>query len=87
MDLVAAHLERIAQVDARIHSFIHVAGDRAHMSAQIQGAEIKAGRRRSMLQGIPFAVKDNYDVAGLPATAGSRLRLDNVPNSEATLDE
>ena len=85
IELVEAYLARIAEVDGRVHSFIHVAPDRARVAARKAATELAAGRRASLLTGIPFAVKDNYDVAGLPATAGSRLRLDHVPDRDATL--
>jgi aspartyl-tRNA(Asn)/glutamyl-tRNA(Gln) amidotransferase subunit A len=82
-ELIEARLARIAAVDSRIHSFNHLAADRARTVAATADAEIKAGRRRSALHGIPFAVKDNYDVADMPATAGSRLRLGHVPARDA----
>ncbi len=85
IDLVEAYLARITEVDARVHSFIHVAAERARTTALRAATEIAAGRQASILTGIPFAVKDNYDVAGLPATAGSRLRLDYVPAQDAAL--
>jgi aspartyl-tRNA(Asn)/glutamyl-tRNA(Gln) amidotransferase subunit A len=82
-ELAEAYLARIGEVDGRIHSFIHVAPERARKAAAGADAELKAGRRRSALHGIAFGVKDNYDVAGLPATAGSRLRLQHVPERDA----
>ncbi len=85
VDLVEACLGRIAAVDGAIHSFIHVAAEQARAAAREAEAEIKAGRRRGPLHGIPYAVKDNYDAAGLPATAGSRIRLDHVPTQDAAL--
>ena len=85
IDLVEAYLARIAEVDGRIHSFIHVAADRARAAAHAATAARKASRRLSALAGVPYAVKDNYDVAGLPATAGSRLRIDHVPERDAVL--
>ncbi len=81
--LVEAALARIAEVDARLHSYIHIAGERARKAAAAADAELKAGRRRSALHGVPFGVKDNYDVAGLAATAGSRLRLEHTPKQDA----
>lgn len=83
--LTEAYLARIAEIDGRIHSFHHLAEARARSAADRADREIAAGRWRSPLQGIPFGVKDNYDVAGLPATAGSRLRSDNVPTRDARL--
>lgn len=85
IDLVEACLARIAAVDGRIHSYIHVAAERARARARKAGAEIAAGRWLGPLHGIPFGVKDNYDVAGLPATAASRLRLDNIPDRDAAV--
>jgi len=49
----------------------------------MEGAEIGAGRWRGPLHGIPFAVKDNYDVAGVATTGASRLRLDHVATGTA----
>ncbi len=85
VDLIEAYLVRIDAIDPRIHSFIHVAADSARESALAAGREIAAGRRLGALHGIPFAVKDNYDVAGMAATAGSRLRIDHVPATDAAL--
>jgi aspartyl-tRNA(Asn)/glutamyl-tRNA(Gln) amidotransferase subunit A len=81
--LVEIYLARIGEVDGYIHSYIHVAAERARHAASAADAEWRAGRRRSALHGVPFGVKDNYDVAGLPATASSRLRLDHVPARDA----
>jgi len=85
VDLVEACLARIEAVDGKIHSFIHVAANQARAAAREAEAEIKAGRLRGPLHGIPYGVKDNYDVAGMPATAGSRVRLDHVPTEDAAL--
>ena len=81
--LVEAHLERIDQVESSIHAFIHLDREGALQAADVVSREIAAGNWKGPLHGMPFAVKDNYDVAGLPATAGSRLRLDHVPDRDA----
>lgn len=83
-DLVEAALARIAEVDGRVLSFAHVAADEARAAARRADAEHQA-HRSSPLAGIPFAVKDNYDVAGMPAAAGSKLRLGHVPARNAAL--
>ena len=84
VDLVEAFLARIAAVDGAIVSYILVLGEQARAAARDAEAEIAAGRWRGPLHGIPFAVKDNYDVAGLPTTGASRLRLDHVATGTAT---
>jgi aspartyl-tRNA(Asn)/glutamyl-tRNA(Gln) amidotransferase subunit A len=83
--LLEAFLTRIGEVDDRIHSYIHVAAAQARAAAALAESQIAAGQWKGPLHGIPFAVKDNYDVAGMPATAGSRLRLDHVPDGDADL--
>lgn len=85
IDLVEAYLARIGEVDGRIHSFIHVAADQAREVARAAAEVMSSGRRLGPLHGIPFAVKDNYDAAGMPATAGSKLRLGRVPAADAAL--
>lgn len=84
-ELTEVRLARIAEVDGRIHSFNHVATERARQAAAAADVELRAGRGRSDLHGIPYGVKDNYDVAGMPATAGSRLRAEHVPTRDAPL--
>lgn len=85
IDLVEAYLQRIAEVDQRIHSYIHVAADAARAAAADAERTLAGGWRRSAVHGIPFAAKDNYDAAGMPATGGSKLRIDNVPDRDAAL--
>lgn len=85
VQLVQACLDRIAVVDPQLHAFIHVAADQALAAAEEAEHDIAAGRWRGPLHGIPYAVKDNYDAAGMPATAGSRLRLHRVPDHDAVL--
>ncbi|WP_084539666.1 amidase [Azorhizobium doebereinerae] len=82
--LVEAFLARIDALDARLHSYITVTRERALTVAQAAEREIAAGRWKGPLHGIPFAVKDNYHVAGIPTTGGSRLMLDHVPSCTAT---
>lgn len=85
VELLEALLARVAEVDERLHSFIHLDAENALRAARAAEAELKAGRRRGPLHGLPFGVKDNYDVAGLPTTGNSRLRLDHVAARDATL--
>jgi aspartyl-tRNA(Asn)/glutamyl-tRNA(Gln) amidotransferase subunit A len=68
--LTQACLERIEQLDGKLQSFIHVsptALDQAHEAER----EIKAGRWRGPLHGIPVGVKDNYLTRDMPTTAGT----------------
>ncbi len=82
--LTEAFLARIGAVDEQIHSYLRVLPDAARAAAAQAAAEIAAGRWRGPLHGIPFAVKDNYDVAGVCTSGASRLRLDHVAAETAT---
>ena len=81
--LTEACLERIARYDQSIHSFITVTAERARHAALTAEAEIKAGRYRGPFHGIPYALKDIVDVAGVRTTAHSRLMPDTQAASDA----
>ena len=82
--LTEAALARIAALDPKLNAFITVTADRARRVAAAAEAEIKAGKRRGPLHGIPYALKDIYDVAGVRTTAHSKLLIDNVAKEDAT---
>lgn len=82
-DLTRACLERITRFDARIGAFITVDADGGHEQAKAAEIEIAGGRWRGPLHGIPIAVKDNLDVAGIRITAGSAAYPDRIPERDA----
>ncbi|NMJ41462.1 amidase [Roseomonas sp. JC162] len=76
-------LERIGKLDPALNAFILVTADRARAAAAAAEVEIKAGRRRGPLHGIPYALKDIYDVAGLRTSCHSHQCLDHVAAADA----
>ena len=82
--LTEACLARIDRHEKQVHSFIRLERERALSAARRAEAEIKAGRRRGDLHGIPFAYKDIYQTAGIPTTAHSKLLIEHVPDRDAT---
>ena len=82
--LTEAALARIAALDPKLNAFITLTADRARHAAAAAEAEIKAGKRRGPLHGIPYALKDIYDAAGIRTTAHSKLLIDNVAAEDAT---
>ena len=67
VELTRSVLERIASVDGRLHAYINLMADAAMERARVAEAEIAGGNWRGPMHGIPVAVKDQLDVAGVPA--------------------
>jgi aspartyl-tRNA(Asn)/glutamyl-tRNA(Gln) amidotransferase subunit A len=83
LTLVEAHLARIESLDRKLNAFITLTSLQALEQARQAEAEIRRGRLRSPLHGIPLALKDLYETAEIRTTAGSRFFRDNVPTSDA----
>jgi aspartyl-tRNA(Asn)/glutamyl-tRNA(Gln) amidotransferase subunit A len=80
-------LDRIAAHDEKLHAFVLVTEPRAMQDAARADAELKGGTDRGPLHGIPYALKDIYDTAGIRTTCHSRLRMDNVPTADSVVAE
>jgi aspartyl-tRNA(Asn)/glutamyl-tRNA(Gln) amidotransferase subunit A len=83
VELTKDCLARIAQLNPAIHAFITVSSDSALEQARQAEAEIARGDWRGPLHGIPLAVKDLIDTAGIPSTAASALFKDRIPIEDA----
>jgi aspartyl-tRNA(Asn)/glutamyl-tRNA(Gln) amidotransferase subunit A len=81
--LVQAALDQIAHDDSELNVFRSVLADRAREQAQAVEQAARRGDRLGPLAGIPVALKDNIEVAGLPMTAGTRFFDDPAPEHDA----
>jgi aspartyl-tRNA(Asn)/glutamyl-tRNA(Gln) amidotransferase subunit A len=79
VELTETCLARIAALDDQLERFVTVTSDRARRDAKKTEAEIMASGARGPLHGIPYCLKDIFDVAGVRTTAQSRLLASNVP--------
>lgn len=77
--LLERALARIDAVEPQVRGFRVVNREDARRQAEQLAVEAAAGRPRGPLHGIPVAVKDVIDVAGLPTRAGSRTRETIAP--------
>ena len=84
VELLRACLDRIADTDGRLHSFVTLTADDAMAQARTAEAEMLRGEYRGPMHGIPFALKDLYDTAGIRTTSGSYVDLERVPQADAT---
>lgn len=78
---IEAALTRISAIDGRTNAFTDLLAERARGTAASLDARIAAGGEPGPLAGVPFAVKNLFDVAGLPTRAGSRINRDRPPAS------
>src|SRR5258705_7965178 len=83
IELVESRLDRIARLDGRLNSFIRVLAEEARAEARAAETEIKAGKYRGPLHGIPIGLKDIYETAGVPTTGHSKVMQDHVPKADA----
>ena len=81
--LASDALARIAARDGALHAFVLLTEERALADARRADDELKSGRDRGPFHGIPYALKDIYDTAGIRTTCHSKLRLDNVPKEDS----
>lgn len=85
VELVQAALDRINQVNPQINAFRRLMGEQALALAEQADRDIKAGQWRGFLHGVPYAAKDLINVAGVPATGGSKIYVDYVPTEDAAV--
>jgi amidase len=78
-------LERIAKLDPKLKSYATLTPERALADAAARDAESAAGKSRGPLHGVPIAVKDLCNTAGIPTAAGMAIHRANVPAKDATV--
>jgi aspartyl-tRNA(Asn)/glutamyl-tRNA(Gln) amidotransferase subunit A len=83
VELTADCLARIQKLNPKLNAFITVTAESALAAARQAEAEIRRGDWRGPLHGIPLALKDLIDTAGVPTTAASLLFKGRVPAEDA----
>jgi len=83
VELTKACLARIERLNPTLNAFITITGESALAEAKAAETEIQRGKWRGPLHGIPIALKDLFDTAGVRTTAASALFKDRVPKDDA----
>jgi len=83
VEVTEATLKRIEKLNPELNAFITVTSELAMNSAREAESEIQRKQWRGPLHGVPVAVKDLFDTAGIRTTAGSRVFKDRVPVQDA----
>jgi aspartyl-tRNA(Asn)/glutamyl-tRNA(Gln) amidotransferase subunit A len=87
VEAARACLSRVDRLNAKLGAFLTVTADRALAEAATAEREIAAGWSRGPLHGVPMALKDIFDTAGVRTTAGSKILAENVPVRDAAVVE
>src|SRR3974390_1765805 len=85
VEITRACLDRIEKLTPGLNAFITVPAESSFVEAQTAEDEIVRGEWRGPLHGIPIALKDLIDTAGVPTTSASALHKDRVPNDDASV--
>ena len=85
VEYVQALIERVQALDGQVRAFVTRTFDIALQQARAAEAEIAAGCHRGPLHGIPFALKDCFNTAGIPTTGHSKVLAHHVPTRDAAV--
>lgn len=83
LELTEAYLARIQALEGTLNTFVTVTADAALEQARALTEELARGQWRGPLHGIPIALKDNIDTAGIPTTAANAMLANRVPEEDA----
>ena len=84
VEITRLYLDRIERLDRELRAYITVLPEAALESARRAEAAVLRGEPLGPLHGVPYAVKDQFDTAGVRTTSGSRLLEHHVPTEDAT---
>jgi len=85
VEIVQAHLDRIAALDGKIKSYITVLGESALAAAKAAEAAVVSGGALGPLHGVPVGLKDLYCTKGVKTTGGSKILAEWLPEEDATV--
>lgn len=87
VELTKAYLERAEDLNPKIAAVLAFTREHAMQRAAAVEAELRSGKPKSVLHGIPYGVKDLLDTKGIRTTGGSSIFKDRVPDRDATAIE
>lgn len=85
LELAQAHLDCIDEINPSLNCYITLTPEAALQAARDTEDSLQNDERHALLKGIPLALKDLFDVAGVRTTAGSLFFQDNIPAEDAVV--
>lgn len=79
-------LKRIEAIDPLINAFVMITRERALADARRADAELAQGIDRGPMHGIPYALKDIFETAGIRTTCHSKLLIDHIPKADCVVE-
>ena len=83
VEVVDAHLQRIAAVNPQLNAMVQLVADSARTQAREADAALAQGKINGKLHGVPFTVKDVFDTAGIVSAVGLKERTSFIPKQDA----
>ena len=85
VEIIDAHLSRIDATEPILNSFITLLADESRIAARQAEKDIQSGKYKGPLHGIPVALKDLYNTAGVRTTSGSKIFDTFIPAEDCTV--
>ena len=85
VDVVQAYLDRIGSLNRKLYAYLTVCGDEAMQAARESERMLARGEYKGPLHGVPVAVKDQLNTAGIRTTSGTPIFDAFVPDEDATV--
>lgn len=85
VELIEAHLERIAEVNPQLNAVVTLCAERARREAAAADAALARGDQIGPLHGVPFTLKDSHDTEDVVSTGGTLGRRNHVPAADSTV--
>jgi aspartyl-tRNA(Asn)/glutamyl-tRNA(Gln) amidotransferase subunit A len=83
VELIQSSLERINKLQPQLNAFITITAEPALQAAELAEKEIRRGKWRGPLHGLPIGVKDFYDTRGIKTTAAFEYFKNRIPDEDA----
>ena len=85
VEVVEAHLDRIAEVNDKLNAVVHLCAERALKEAHEADSALALGESKGPLHGVPMTLKDSLDTEGVVTTGATTGRRDFVPDRDSTV--